>query len=106
MRQKRRGIESLKSRYGMLFTANWVFGLIIFFIYPIILSLIISFSDARIVSGGVDISFAGFKQYKYLLFEEAQYTTNLRNDIIRLFYTVPIIVAISLVQATVLNGKF
>lgn len=106
MKKKSRGIESLKKRYGMLFTAHWTFGLIVFFAVPLILSVLYSFSNVKIVPGGVNLEFVGFKYYKYLLTEDAQFVNNLRDDIIKMFYTVPIIVALSFVQAVVLNGKF
>ena len=106
MKKKSRGIEMLKKRYGMLFTAHWTFGLIVFFAVPLILSVLYSFSNVKIVPGGVNLEFVGFKYYKYLLTEDAQFVNNLRDDIIKMFYTVPIIVALSFVQAVVLNGKF
>lgn len=106
MKKKSRGIESLKKRYGMLFTAHWTLGLIVFFAIPLILSVVYSFSNVKIVPGGVDLEFVGFKYYKYLLTEDAQFINNLRTDIIKMLYTVPIIVALSFVQAVVLNGKF
>lgn len=105
-RKKNRGIELLKKRYGMLFTAHWVFGLIVFFIVPVILSIVFSFSNVAIVSDGVDISFAGLAQYDFILTQDAQYINHLRNDLLRMFYTVPIIVALSFIQAIVLNAKF
>lgn len=107
MRKLRNGsIEARKRRTGMLFTAPWTFGLIVFFVLPILLSIIYSFSNVKIVPGGTELEFVGIEHYKVLLLEDSNYTKNFSNDFARLFYTVPIIIALSLVQAIVLNGKF
>lgn len=106
MKRKKQGIESLKRRYGMLFTAHWTFGLLVFFAVPLVLSAVYSFSHVKIVPGGTELEFAGFEYYKYLLTQDAQFLNNLRNDILKMLYTVPIIVALSFVQALVLNTEF
>ena len=107
MRKNKYGsIEARKRRTGMLFTAPWTFGLIVFFVFPILLSIIYSFSNVKIVSGGTQIDFVGLEHYKAIWLEDLSYKKNFSNDFVRLFYTVPIIIALSLVQAIVLNGKF
>lgn len=106
MKKKSRGIESLKKRYGMFFTAHWTFGLIVFFLVPLISSLAYSFSNVTIVPGGTELNFVGFKHFIYLLSKDAQFVNNLRDDLLKMLYTVPIIVALSFVQALVLNSKF
>ena len=42
--KKRGGLEKLQQQYGYLFTAHWIFGLILFFIVPLITSIIYSLS--------------------------------------------------------------
>ena len=106
MKKKSRGIETLKKRYGMLFTAHWTFGLVVFFVVPLILSISYSFSNVAIVPGGTELEFVGLKHFKYILTQDAQFVKNLRDDILKMLYTVPIIVAISFIQAVVLNTKF
>ena len=39
-KRRRHGVETLKSRYGMAFVAPFTFGMILFFIYPLIQSII------------------------------------------------------------------
>ena len=84
MKKKSRGIESLKKRYGMFFTAHWAFGLIVFFLVPLISSLAFSFSNVTIVPGGTELNFVGFKHFRYLLTEEAQFVNNLRDDMLKM----------------------
>ena len=107
MKKRKNGsIEAIKRRTGMLFTAHWTFGLVVFFALPLILSLIYAFSTVKIVPGGTEITFNGFENFRYLLLEDSNYMTNFRKDFGRLLYTVPIVIALSLVEAIVLNGEF
>ena len=47
--RKKKGVEALKSRYGMLFVLPWVIGLILFFIVPLLSSIFYSFCKVNIV---------------------------------------------------------
>lgn len=51
--KRNRGIEELKSRYGLMFVLPWIIGLIMFFFVPIIQSLIYSFCSVVVTSDGV-----------------------------------------------------
>ena len=44
-RKKNRGINALKAKYGWICISPWIVGLILFFISPIIQSIIYSFSS-------------------------------------------------------------
>ena len=104
--KKNRGIEHIKSKYGRLFVLPWEIGIIVFFAYPLIQSIIYSFSKMVIVPGGVDVTFIGLSSYYKLLFVDSGYTGALKSDLINFLYSVPIILFLSLVLAIVLNQKF
>lgn len=106
IKQKRKGVEALKSRYGRLFVLPWEIGLVLFFIIPLITSIIYSFSDVKIVSGGVDIQFAGLKWFDYAINKDPDYLTNLTTAISGFVVQLPIILALSLILAIILNQKF
>ena len=59
IKRKKKGVEALKSRYGRLFVLPWEIGLILFFAIPLISSIIYSFCDVSIISGGVKTEFVG-----------------------------------------------
>lgn len=105
-RKKHRGIEQLKSRYGMMFTTPWIIGIIIFFAIPLIKSVIYSFSEVAITEKGVKSVFLGLDNYKQVLFSDVNFTTWLKSAIISFAYSLPIILLLSLVLALLLNQKF
>lgn len=104
--KKKRGIESLRSRYGYTFIAHWALGLISFFVVPTISSLIYSFSKIFILDTGFKLEFLGLANFKEILFENPDYLTNIRDAVGSMFYSLPIVVALSLILAVLLNQKF
>lgn len=105
-KKKTRGLEHTKQRYGYLFTAHWIIGLVAFFIVPLISSVIYSFCEISLGSGGVSRVFAGFENFRYIISEDAQYLDNLRNALGEIFYSLPIIISLSLILAIILNQNF
>lgn len=104
--KKPRGIETVKSRYGIRFITVWLIGQALFFILPMLNSLRYSFSDVKLTSNGVVGTFCGFKHYIEMLTTNALYVDNLRDSLGDMFTSLPIIVALSLVMAIILNQKF
>lgn len=104
--KKQKGIETLKSRYGFLFTLPWLIGLVVFFMIPIIQSVIYSFSNLRIDAGSVNTSFEGLKNYKFILFEDPKYIDNLISGIKNIFIQVPFILVLSMILGILLNNEF
>lgn len=104
--KKSRGIEELKSRYGLMFVLPWIIGLVMFFFYPLIQSFIYSFSDVVVSPGGVDIKLVGLKHYIEILKVDQNYTTELTTSLTDIVYSLPIILILSLVLAMMLNQKF
>lgn len=105
-KSKIRTIESLKSRYGMLFVTPWLIGMLIFFIIPIGQSLWFSFCKVGVTADGIVTKYIGFKNYDTLLNKHPKYTTFLTESISSIFYLLPAIIIISMILAIVLNGKF
>ena len=104
--KKRGGLEKLQQQYGYLFTAHWIFGLILFFIVPLITSIIYAFSEISFSGGEISQVFAGLKNFKHIISSDAQYLDNLRDSLGSIFYSLPIIVSLSLILAIILNQKF
>lgn len=104
--KKSRGIESLRSRYGYTFVGHWIFGILMFFIFPVINSFKYAFSNISILESGFDPEFVGLANIKEILFENPDYVTNMRDAIGSMFYSLPMVVAISLILAVLLNQRF
>ena len=107
MKRKRNlGIETLKKRYGIAFVAPWIFGIIVFVLEPLMKSLLHSVSIVSMSEDGLKMTFAGLKHYKYLLFEDPWYMDFLTSSLSGIFTSLPIIVALSLIFAIILNQEF
>ncbi len=103
--QKTKGIERLKVRYGRMFIVPWFIGILLFFIIPLISSVAYAFSDFSLMNG-VSLKFTGLTHFKYLLNEDPDYINNLRSAVTGFLTSLPIIVALSLIFAVILNQKF
>lgn len=105
-KKKNCGITALKARYFWICITPWAIGLALFFVLPIIQSLIYSFSSVKLLNGGVDITFVGFKNFKYIFAENADYTDYIAKALIKFAYSFPIILILSLILALMLNQNF
>ena len=107
MKRKRNlGIEAIKKRYGIGFVAPWIFGIIVFVLKPLITSMLHSVSNVIMTDDGLKMTFAGLKHYKFLLFEDPWYVDFLTGSLTGIFTSLPIIVALSLIFAMILNQDF
>ena len=104
--RKHRGIEALKSRYGLLFITPWLIGFVLFFAIPVGQSLWFSFSDVSLNNEGLVTRFVGLQHYRYALLQSGAYTATLGTAVTSLIYQLPIILLISLTLALILNQKF
>lgn len=106
MKKRSRGIEAIKRRYGYYFVAPWLLGLAIFVIKPLVMSFYYSFTNVRMVEGGISTEFAGLKWINYLLKEDAEFIDQALTSLTDLLTSLPIILSLSMILAIVLNQKF
>lgn len=104
--KKNRGINALKARYGWICISPWILGLTVFFILPIVQSVIYAFGDVSLKAGGMNYSLIGFKNFKYIFTENADYTDYILDAIVQFLYSFPVIMILSLILALILNQKF
>lgn len=97
--------ENKRRRYGWLFIAPWLIGLLLFFGRPIIASIQYSFSEITL-SDGMVITPVGLEQYKELFFKDTDFLPALLEAFTDLFKTVPLVLAFSLFVSIILNQKF
>lgn len=106
MRKKKNGITAIKERYGYLFVAPWVIGIILFVIGPIFTFLSYGFCDLVFSESGMEATFVGLKHYKEVFFETPYYADKFLSSLSSLITSLPIIVALSMILAIVLNQNF
>ena len=95
-----------KSLYGYGFIGLWMVGTVVFFLIPLIKSLIFSFSEVKINPGSMDTKFVGLKNYIYALNADQYYTEYLEDTLLETLWKTPLILIFSLFIAVILNQKF
>ena len=103
---KKKGLENLKSRYGLMFISPWIIGLLLFFLFPIGQSIYYSFSSIQLTSNGIITSFLGLDNYDFIMNKHPLYLSALVESLASMAYTLPAILVVSLVLALILNKKF
>lgn len=103
---KNKGIEKLKNRYGLIFVSPWIIGMLMFFVIPVIKSVIYSFSKVSVYSGDIEMSFVGLANFRKILISDPHYIDQLVSSVSPLIYSLPIIILLSMVLAILLNQKF
>ncbi len=98
--------ERRKALYGYGFIALWFVGSIYFFIAPLIQSLIYSFHQTKIVTGGMEMSNPGFKNYYNAFRKDQYYLPALTKMLKDTLLNTPLILVFSVFIAVILNQKF
>ena len=106
MKKKKRGIEAHNRLVGRMFILPWEIGMLFFIIVPLVLSVVYAFCEVSLEIGGMDYDFVFLSNFKYILKEDPFYTDTLISSLTTLAYSVPIIVALSLILGILLNQKF
>lgn len=83
-----------------IFVLPFVITFLVFFLYPIISAVIMSFQD---IAGPGDVTFVGLKNYRNLL--NPHYYSALRVSFLYTFLTIAILIPLPLVLAVLLNNK-
>lgn len=98
-------LEKKEARYGYLFIAPWLIGVVIFLMKPMIESFQFALADIRITPKGRMITFVGIENYTQIWLEDAHFPVAIMNYFIETLLAVPVIVVFALIIAILLNGK-
>lgn len=106
IRKKRRTLEAKQRRYGYLFTAPFIVGGIVFIIYPVIMALIYSLTDLKIINGAPAMPWVGMENYSQAFLKEDAFRRKLLDALTEMVINVPIVVIFAFFMASILNAKF
>lgn len=106
VKKKRKGIEALKSQYGVMFISHWMIGMLLFFIFPILQSVYYSFASLEINENGILTHFEKLSNYYNILVTDPEYLDNLLASFSSMLVSLPFILIVSMVMALLLNGKY
>lgn len=95
--------EALK---GYLFLLPLMFGLLMFFVIPMIDSVRMSLCDVTMTPDGRKMTFAGFDYFKEALFVNNDFGKTASSSVLNMLLTTPLVMIFSFFMASVLNQKF
>ena len=95
--------EALK---GYLFLLPLMFGLLMFFVIPMIDSVIMSLCDVTMTPDGRKMTFAGLYYFKEALFVNNDFGKTASSSVLNMLLTTPLVMIFSFFMASVLNQKF
>lgn len=98
---KKSGIEAHKSRMGLLFTAPWILGLLLFYAYPLLSSIYYSFTSYSVLNRG---TFVGLANYKELV-KDNLFWKSIWNTLYFTALSVPVNIILGIVIALLLNSR-
>ncbi len=101
-KKKHSALFSRKDISFYLFAAPWIIGMLIFFIYPAVMSLYYSLTDFDIISTPV---FVGLKNYVILFSKDQIFLKSIRNTLYMVAFSLPIQLIFQLLLAMMLNWK-
>lgn len=104
--KKRPSLEAKRVKYGYFFTLPFIIGAVIVIIYPIIVSIVYSFSDITAHSGGYTVTPVGFDNYHHIFFVDPNFNRTLLNTLKSTAVDVPVVIIFSFFLASVLNTEF
>ncbi|MBZ4666700.1 sugar ABC transporter permease [Mahella sp.] len=99
-------LEGKKAITGYMFIAPFLVGLFVFFIYPLIQSIIFSFHDLEVTATGYKLTYAGLNNFRRAFFVDPDFRRILVESITQMITDVPLIVMFSFFAATLLNQEF
>lgn len=88
------------------FLIPFYIGIIVFFLIPLVNSLLMSFSNVRVTDNGYAYDFIKFDNYKYAFQKDAVFGTNLLTSVGELIWKIPTINVFAIFLALIANGKY
>lgn len=102
--KKKKGLSMRQRRTleGLMFISPWIIGAILFFVYPIFVSLRLSFSELTSMNGMI-MEWAGIKNFRDLVTKDTSYITNFVSAVKSTLINTPITLVFSLFIAMLIN---
>lgn len=99
-------LKKREARMGYLFTAPFIIGVLAFFLYPLIMSVVYTFHNVYYHASGQKImEFVGIEYYTKVIEKETTLVMDLGTLSVKLLMAVPLIVVFSLLMSMLLNMK-
>lgn len=104
--KKRMTLKTQRALVGLIFVAPVILGLLIFLLYPLVRTVYFSFNTVQYNAiEGYLYDWVGLGNYKRILFEDIDFIFAVQDFLIDMIVDVPVIVALSIIIAMLLNSK-
>ncbi len=105
--KSKHALESKQRRYGYLFCLPFIIGALVFVLYPLVLSVLYSFSDVMVENQkGLVMRNWGFQNYDEIFNVDVTFRENILDSLGNMAINVPVVVIFAFFMASVLNTKF
>ena len=95
-----------RNNTGWLFIAPFLIGFALFYVIPLVQSLIFSFSQIIIQGGSYSLEGKGFEHYRFVLMVDTSYINKLITSVENMFLDTLIVVPFSFFTALILSREF
>ncbi len=99
---KKPGFETRRRLYGMAFVSPFVVGILVFFLFPLYISVKLSFGKVVKISG-FEIKWAGFDQYVRAFLIDVNFVPMFLNVVRQTLTRLPLIIVFSLIISIIIN---
>ena len=97
--------EAREERAGFLFASPWIIGFAVFMAFPVVLSLLLSFTSWRGLATLSEAKWVGVGNYQQLLLEDSRFKTSVAVTIYYVLVAVPLGQLLALGAALLMNQK-
>ena len=105
-KRRNRSLEVKQRRMGYVFVAPLIVGMLAFVAFPVIQSLVFSFSKLNVVASGYRLDFLGIENYRYIFAVDPDFRTMVLGSLRDMLINVPVVILFSFFVASLLNQKF
>lgn len=106
MTDKKSRLAVKNSLIGIGFFSPWIIGFLIFTLYPLIYSIIMSLNSVVIKPGNMEFTWSGLEYFDYALNVNKSFKLNLGSTVMMICFSTPVVIVFSLIIAIFLNQKF
>jgi ABC-type sugar transport system permease subunit len=98
-------LEKREARYGYLFVAPWIVGVLAFLLFPLVQSFYYMWYNIRITPLGTNFTYVGTGNFTQIWLENPEFPQQLVTYIWQTIVEVPVITVFALIIAMMLNSK-
>lgn len=103
---KKLTIETKQKLQGLGFMSIWIVGLLLFWVYPLVYSFVMSLNKIAIQAEDLIWTFVGFANYGQILLKDTAFWDQWIPYFMKSVVMIPIIILFSIISALFLNQKF